>query len=158
MHAHLANQCVFHKDQSLKVWWKKNSKLSKLFNVCWNCVLFLLYRSSHFQQTLNNFDNFEFFFTKLSGIDPYEKHIDWLGGHAWQHIFMACSKLEAMPIYVVKQACGHEIMPSVYSDFYSPRLRITFIKMCQWFMFIFNRYLLNYTISICVVQSIPNIV
>ena len=27
---------------------------------------------------------------------------------------MACSKLEAMAIYVVKQACGNEIMPSVY--------------------------------------------
>ena len=43
-----------------------------------------------------------------------------LGGHAWRHIFMACSKLEAMAIYVVKQACGNEIMPSVYEgDFQS---------------------------------------
>ena len=32
-----------------------------------------------------------------------------LGGHAWRNIFMACSKLEAMAIYVVKQACGHDI-------------------------------------------------
>ena len=55
-----------------------------------------------------------FFFTKLSEIDPCEKRIDMLGGHAWRHIFMACSKLEAMAIYVVKQACGNEIMPSVY--------------------------------------------
>ena len=92
---------------------KKESKLSKLFNVCWNHVLFILYRSSHFQQTLNNFVNFNFFFTKLSEIDPCEKCIDMLGGHAWRHIFMACSKLEAMAIYVVKQACGNEIMPSV---------------------------------------------
>ena len=37
-----------------------------------------------------------------------------LGGHAWRHVFMASSKLEAMAIYVVKQACGNEIMPSVY--------------------------------------------
>ena len=44
---------------------------------------------------LNNFVNFELFFAKLSGIDPYEKRIDYLGGHAWGHVFMACSKLEA---------------------------------------------------------------
>ena len=35
-----------------------------------------------------------------------------LGGRAWQHIFLACSKLGSMAIYVVKQACGNEIMPS----------------------------------------------
>ena len=78
-------------------------------------ILFILYRSSHFQQTLNNFVNFNFFFTKLSEIDPCEKCIDMLGGHAWRHIFMACSKLEAMDIYIVKQPCGNDIMPSVYS-------------------------------------------
>ena len=39
------------------------------------------------------------------------------GGHAWRHFFMACSKLEAMAIYVVKQACGNEIMPSMYLIF-----------------------------------------
>jgi hypothetical protein len=54
-----------------------------------------------------------FFSTTLSEIDPCEKSIDMLGRHAWQHIFMACSKLEAMAIYEVKQACGNEIMPSV---------------------------------------------
>ena len=47
------------------------------------------------------------FFTKLSGIDSCEKHI--LGGHAWRNFFMACRKLVAMAIYVVKQACGHDI-------------------------------------------------
>ena len=72
-------------------------------------------KSTWFQQTLNNFDNFDFFFTKLSEIDPCEKRIDMLVGHAWRHIFMACSKLGAMATYVVKQACGNEIMPSVYS-------------------------------------------
>jgi hypothetical protein len=35
------------------------------------------------------------------------------GGHAWQHVFMACSKLEAMAIYLVKQACGNDILASV---------------------------------------------
>ena len=37
-----------------------------------------------------------FFFTKLLGIDPYEKRIDYPGGHARGHVFMACRKLEAM--------------------------------------------------------------
>ena len=64
---------------------------------------------------LNNFFNFDYTFTKLSEIDPCEKHIDMLGGHAWRHIFMAFSKLGAMAIYVVKQACGNDIMPSVYA-------------------------------------------
>ena len=62
---------------------------------------------------LNNFVNFNFLFTKLPEIDPCEECIDMLGGHAWQHIFMACSKLEAMAIYVVKQTCGNEVLPSV---------------------------------------------
>ena len=35
-------------------------------------------------------------------------------GHAWRHVFMACSKREAMAIYVLKQACDNDIMPSVY--------------------------------------------
>ena len=30
-------------------------QFTKLFNVCWNHVLFILYRISLFQQTLNNF-------------------------------------------------------------------------------------------------------
>jgi hypothetical protein len=38
-----------------------------------------------------------------------KKRIDYLGGHAWGHVFMACSKLEAMAIYLVKQACGNDI-------------------------------------------------
>ena len=41
---------------------KNNSKLTKLFNVCWNHVLFILFRSSYFQQMLNNFVNFELLF------------------------------------------------------------------------------------------------
>ena len=53
---------------------------------------------------LNNFVNFKFFFTKLSGIDPCEKRINRLGVHAWRNFFIACSKHEAMAIYVVKQA------------------------------------------------------
>ena len=30
--------------------------------------------------------------------------------HAWQHVSMACSKLEAMAIYLVKQVCGNDIL------------------------------------------------
>jgi hypothetical protein len=62
---------------------------------------------------LNNFVSCDLFFTKLSGIDPCEKCINILGGHAWSNIFMACSKLEAMALYVVKQDCGNDIMASV---------------------------------------------
>ena len=63
-------------------------------------ILFILFRSSYFQQKLNNFVNFDFFSTKHSGIDPYEKRIDYPGGQPWGHVFMACSKLEAMAIYL----------------------------------------------------------
>ena len=62
---------------------------------------------------LNNFVNFELLFTKLSGIHPYEKCNKQSGGHAWQHVFMACSKLEATAIYLVKQDCGNYILASV---------------------------------------------
>jgi hypothetical protein len=61
----------------------------------------------------NNFVNFEFFCSKLSGIDPCEKCIDISGEHAWRHGFMACSKLEAMAIYIVKQACGNDKLACV---------------------------------------------
>ena len=58
---------------------------------------------------LNNFVNCEYFFTKLSGIELWEKHIDILDGHALRHFSMVCSKFEAKAIYVVKQGCGHDI-------------------------------------------------
>ena len=46
-------------------------------------------------------------------IDPCEKRID-CPGSMLGNMFMACSKLEAMAIHVVKQACGNDIMASVY--------------------------------------------
>ena len=46
-------------------------------------------------------------------MDPCVKRITLVGGHAYQHL-MACSKLEAMAIYVVNQACGNDVMPAVY--------------------------------------------
>ena len=52
--------------------------------------------------------------TKISGIEPCEKRITIPGGHALQHSFTACTKLEAMAIYLVKQACGNDILASVY--------------------------------------------
>ena len=39
---------------------------------------------------------------------PCEKRINIPGGHACRHFFMACSKLEAMAIYLVKQACVND--------------------------------------------------
>ena len=56
---------------------------------------------------LNNFVNFDFLFTKLSGIDPCEKRINIPGGHAWR-------ELETMAIYLVKQACGNDKLACVY--------------------------------------------
>ena len=67
------------------------------FNKCWITLSILI-----------------FLFTKLSGIDPCEKRINIQGGHAWRHFFMACSKLEAMAIYLVKQACGIDKLACVY--------------------------------------------
>ena len=48
-------------------------------------------------------------------MDPCEKRIKIPGGHAWQHFFMAYSKLEATAIYLVKQACGNDKLECVYN-------------------------------------------
>ena len=45
-------------------------------------MYFILWRSSNFQQMLNNFTNSECFLIKLSGIEPYKKRISILGEHA----------------------------------------------------------------------------
>ena len=81
---------------------------------------------------LNNFVDCDFFFTKLSGIDSCEKHINILGGNAWQNFFVTCSKLEAMAIYVVKKACGNEIMPSVYVDERRDTLYVQNTETSSW--------------------------
>ena len=60
---------------------------------------------------LNNFANFDFLFTKLSRIDPCEKCINIPDMATF---FMACSKFEAMAIYIVKQACGNDKLACVY--------------------------------------------
>ena len=114
-------------------------ELTKLFNICWNRVLFILYLGSHFQQKLNNFANSDFFFTKLSRIDPCEKRVNILGGQHWRNFLMACSKLVTMAIYVVKQACGNEIMPSVYSTYYCP----PFVKVGPYLKRIWNEFEMN---------------
>ena len=73
---------------------KRKSKLTKLFNVCWKQLLLKSRKSTWLQQMLNNFVNF----------DTLTKQ----GGHAWRYVFLACSKLETMGIYLLKQACGNE--------------------------------------------------
>ena len=37
------------------------------------------------------------FFTKLSGINPYEKRINILGGHAWRHVLRLIANLKQWP-------------------------------------------------------------
>ena len=69
--------------------------MTKLFNICWKLLLLKSIKSTCFHQTFNNFVSFELLFTKLSGTDSYEKFIKQPGGHAWRHVFMVCSKLEA---------------------------------------------------------------
>ena len=54
-----------------------------------------------FQQKLNNFVNWEYFFIKLSSFDPCEKRINILGRHSLATFFMVRSKLEAKAIYVL---------------------------------------------------------
>jgi hypothetical protein len=46
---------------------------------------------------LNNFVNFDFLFTKLSGIDPCEKDINVPGGHAWRHFLWLVANLKQWP-------------------------------------------------------------
>ena len=53
---------------------------------------------------LNNFVNSNILLAKLSRIDSCEKLVNILGGQHWRNLFMACSKLVTMAIYVVKQA------------------------------------------------------
>ena len=57
------------------LFYEVNSKLTKLFNICWKLLLLKSIKSTCFQQTFNNFVSFELLFTKLSGIHPYEKCI-----------------------------------------------------------------------------------
>ena len=55
---------------------KKKRKLTKLFNICLNHVLFILFKSNNFQQMLNNFVNFDFDFTKLLEIDSEGNNLE----------------------------------------------------------------------------------
>ena len=62
------NSLVLYIAMYNKKFGEKGIKIVKVIQLCWNHILFILYRSSHFQQTLNNFVSFHFFFTKLSEI------------------------------------------------------------------------------------------
>ena len=63
--------------------WKFGVKQFKIHKVIQHLLkpsTFLLCRSSYFQQTMNNYVNFDFLFTKLSGIAPYENALTtWVG-------------------------------------------------------------------------------
>ena len=94
---------------------------------------------------LSNFVNFNFLFTKLSWIDPCEKQNNIPGGHAWRHSFMASNKLEAMAIYLVKQACENDKLACVYllkegniSDLKISSGKHTYI--CKYFQMILIMY------------------
>ena len=63
---------------------------------------------SNFQQMLNNFVNFELFFTKLLGIDPYEKRITSQVGMLGDMFLWLVANLKQWPFYLVKQACGND--------------------------------------------------
>ena len=63
---------------------------------------------------LNNFVNSKNFITKLSRIDPCEKHVNILDGQHWRNFLMAYNNLVTMAIYVVKQAWCNDILPSMY--------------------------------------------
>jgi hypothetical protein len=72
-----------------------------------------LFKGGNYSRKYGNFVNFDFFFTKLSEVGPFEKRIDYPGGHAWGHVCMAFSKLEAMAVYLVKHACGNDKLACV---------------------------------------------
>jgi hypothetical protein len=63
---------------------------------------------------LNNFVNFDFFLMKLLGIDPCGKRINICTRLACLATLFYDSKLEAMAIHVVNQACGNDIRAGLY--------------------------------------------
>ena len=96
--------------------------------------IFILNRSSHFQQTLNNFVNCECFFTKLSVILWKANYYNrWA---CLAQFYMVRSKLEGMAIYVLKQACGHNVIAWVYQQktwsWGFMRILYLFSHFCKW--------------------------
>ena len=83
-HANLGSQCVFHKDQSLKDWqktiqnWQSYSTFDETVY-----FLYLLFRSSYFQQKFNNFVNFDCFSPNFQGLiltkNTLTTQVDMLG-------------------------------------------------------------------------------
>ena len=68
-----------------------------MYNICWKLLLLKSIKSTCFQQTFNNFVSFELFFTKLSGIHPYEKCIKYM-------FLWLLANLKEGVIYFIKQA------------------------------------------------------
>ena len=67
------------------------------------------------------------FFTRINPWSMKNQNLQSYSTDACWHVFMACSKLEAVAIYLVKQACGNDILASVYID----PLTGTFIRYHQ---------------------------
>jgi hypothetical protein len=63
-------------------------------------------------------------------------------------IFIACSKLEAMVVYVVKQACGHNMRASVCVLAWEPRENIL-VPSVTWI----NKSIKSYKIK----ESMPTL-
>ena len=78
---------------------------------------------------LNNFVSFELLFTKLSGIHPYalNNQVAMLG----DMFLWLVANLKQGVIYFIKQACGNEIMPSVYIMDVAIYLRLGTIVLIQ---------------------------
>ena len=73
-----------------------NSKLTKLLKVCLGVC-------SYFQQMLNNFVNFDFFFSpNFQGLILMKNALTKPGEHAWRQVFKMCSKIEARAIYLIQ--------------------------------------------------------
>ena len=54
------------------------------------------------------------------------------GGHAWQHIFMACSKPEKKAIYLVKKACGNDKWACVYQSYSACQIFEVAMNCKEW--------------------------
>ena len=111
----LGSQCVFHKDQSLKVWqktiqnWQRYSTFDEIVY-----SLYLLFRSSYFQQKFNNFVNFDCFSPNFQGLiltkNTLTTQVDMLG----DMFLCLVANLKQGVIYFIKQEGGNHKIAWVY--------------------------------------------
>ena len=88
-HGHLGSQCILHKDRSLKVWWKKKK------NQNWQNFV-----ESNKSKKVHDFNKSWIIFRDWSLWKTHQV----LRRACLGTCYMASSKLEAMTIYLVKQA------------------------------------------------------